>query len=204
MNKDKEQKVSQQLEMKLITGLRDITVPKEVSVKIKARAVEVTGPRGTLNKEFKHIPCEIIRHNASTIRVQVWHGQRKHLACVRTLCSHIENMIIGVTKGFLYKMRLVYAHFPINASVVDNGTSVEIRNFLGEKITRVVKLLPGVQIELSKDVKDELVLTGNDVENVSQSAASIRQSVLVRNKDIRKFLDGIFVSQKTNIVIDQP
>eukprot|EP00835_Amoeboradix_gromovi_P002703 NODE_158_length_16653_cov_0.456929.p9 type:complete len:191 gc:universal NODE_158_length_16653_cov_0.456929:929-1501(+) len=189
--------------MRLIVGFRDISVPEGVSIKVKARAVSVTGPRGTLNKEFKHIPCEITKHNSSTIRVQVWHGQRKHLACVRTLCSHIENLIIGVTKGFLYKMRLVYAHFPINVSIVDGGNTIEIRNFLGEKITRVVKLLPGVVVELSESTKDELILKGNNVENVSQSAASIRQSVLVRNKDIRKFLDGIFVSEKTNIVIDQ-
>eukprot|EP00834_Sanchytrium_tribonematis_P003035 NODE_107_length_18988_cov_0.534491.p13 type:complete len:191 gc:universal NODE_107_length_18988_cov_0.534491:9387-9959(+) len=189
--------------MRLVVGFRDIVIPEEVTVSVKARSVVVKGPRGELKKEFKHIPCEIIKHNSKTIRVRVWHGQRKHLACVRTLCSHIENLITGVTKGFLYKMRLVYAHFPINASVVDGGKTIEIRNFLGEKITRVVPMAPGVKVELSKDQKDELILQGNDVEAVSQSAASIRQSVLVRNKDIRKFLDGIFVSQKTNVVVDQ-
>lgn len=189
--------------MRLIVGFRDIKVPEEVSIKVKARSVEVTGPRGTLHRDFKHIPCEIQKHNSSTIRVQVWHGQRKHLACVRTLCSHIENLITGVTRGFLYKMRLVYAHFPINVSVINEGNCIEIRNFLGEKITRTVPLLKGVTIELSEAQKDELILTGNDVEAVSQSAAKIRQSVLVRNKDIRKFLDGIFVSEKTNIVIPE-
>jgi large subunit ribosomal protein L9e len=38
-------------------------------------------------------------------------------------------MIIGVTKGFLYKMRLVYAHFPINAIPNDDGSHLQIRNF---------------------------------------------------------------------------
>ena len=189
--------------MRLISGSRDIKIPAGVSVTIKARCVEVKGPRGELKREFKHIPCEITKFNSNTIRVAVWHAQRKHLACVRTLCSHIENLIIGVTKGFLYKMRLVYAHFPINVSIVDAGNTIEIRNFLGEKITRSVPLLKGVVVELGTGVKDELILSGNDVEAVSQSAAKIRQSVLVRNKDIRKFLDGIFVSEKTNIVLDE-
>ena len=117
-------------------------------------------------------------------------------------------------------MRFVYAHFPINVNVSDDGTTVEIRNFLGEKVLRKVDMLAGVKAELSKDQKDELVLTGNDVENVSQSgkhfysvifsfkfniscvAASIRQSVLVKNKDIRKFLDGIYVSEKTVMKTD--
>jgi large subunit ribosomal protein L9e len=65
--------------------------------------------------------------------------------------------------------------------------------------------------------KDELILTGNDIDNVSQSgashplsrysvdqfffalAASIQGSCRVRNKDIRKFLDGIYVSDKGTI-----
>lgn len=54
-------------------------------------------------------------------------------------------MIKGVTKGFEYKMRLVYAHFPINANITDDGTNIEIRNFLGEKRVRIVKMLPGRQ-----------------------------------------------------------
>lgn len=56
------------------------------------------------------------------------------LACIRTVCSHIENLITGVTKGFLYKMRFCYAHFPINVTLADR--TVEIRNFLGEKRVR--------------------------------------------------------------------
>ena len=56
----------------------------------------------------------------------------------------LQNMIKGVTKGFEYKMRLVYAHFPINANIIDDGTIVEVRNFLGEKRVRIVKMLPGI------------------------------------------------------------
>ena len=93
-------------------------------------------------------------------------------------------------------MRLVYAHFPINVNIVKDGKEIEIRNFLGEKIVRVVPMLDGVKIDRSANVKDELVLVGNDVELVSRSAASIHQSVLVKDKDIRKFLDGIYVSEK--------
>ena len=67
------------------------------------------------------------------------------------------------------------------------GTDCWIRrNFIGEKIVRRVTLLPGVDVEPSKNVKDELQLTGNSLENVSQSAADIQQIFRVRNKDIRK------------------
>lgn len=47
-------------------------------------------------------------------------------------------------------------------------------------------MLDGVTVSESKANKDELVLEGNDVNNVSQSAASIHGVCLVKNKDIRK------------------
>ncbi len=55
----------------------------------------------------------------------------------------MQNLIKGVTKGYEYKMRLVYAHFPININIED-ATKIEVRNFLGEKRVRVVHMLPGV------------------------------------------------------------
>lgn len=76
------------------------------------------------------------------------------------------------------------------------------RNFIGEKIVRRVTMHPGVDVEASKNQKDEIQLTGNSLENVSQSAADIQQACRVRNKDIRKFLDGLYVSERGNIVED--
>jgi large subunit ribosomal protein L9e len=60
--------------------------------------------------------------------------------CVRDHhLAHITDVTAGtvtpndtVTQGFEYKMRLVYAHFPININIEDKGGRVEIRNFLGE------------------------------------------------------------------------
>ena len=97
-------------------------------------------------------------------------------------------------------MRFVYAHFPINVIVEQNGKTVEIRNFLGERIVRSVKLLDGVSAKISEGVKDEIILTGNDIDLVSQSAANLQQTTAVKNKDIRKFLDGIYVSERGTVV----
>jgi len=106
-------------------------------------------------------------------------------------------MVLGVTKGFEYKMRFVYAHFPINCAITDDKKEIKINNFLGEKIVRKVKMLGGVEIARSAAVKDEIVLTGNNIEAVSQSAAMIHHSTFVPGgKDIRKFLDGTYVSEK--------
>ncbi|KAH6574339.1 hypothetical protein BASA50_002828 [Batrachochytrium salamandrivorans] len=181
--------------MRSISQEQEITIPDDVTLKVSARVFVVKGPRGELTKAFKHVQMDVTRTAKNKILVKVWHGGRKHVACIRTICSHIENMIKGVTKGFEYKMRFVYAHFPINANITDEKTLIEIRNFLGDKNTRRVKMLEGVTVDVTA-TKDEIVLVGNDIQNVSQSAASIQQSVLVKNKDIRKFLDGIYVSEK--------
>jgi len=66
-------------------------------------------------------------------------------------------------------MRSVYAHFPINIITENAGKTVEVRNFLGERIIRVVNMLDGVTAAMSTAQKDEIIVTGNDIELVSQS-----------------------------------
>ena len=140
----------------------------KVKVTVRNRNVRVQGPRGVLTRQFKQqLNIELI--GKKKLRVQKWFGIRKELATVRTVCSHIENMIVGVTKGYLYKMRTVYAHFPINVTTSEGNRVVEIRNFLGEKIIRRVVMGEGVTCVNSTAQKDELILQGNDIEAVSRS-----------------------------------
>ena len=106
------------------------------------------------------------------------------------------------SQGFKYKMRFVYAHFPINVAIVNSDTRVEIRNFLGEKVIRIVDALPGCKVKRSSDVKDEITIEGNDIQHVSRTCALIQQICAVKRKDIRKFLDGIYVSHKGHVVVD--
>ncbi|KAF7726358.1 hypothetical protein EC973_008938 [Apophysomyces ossiformis] len=186
--------------MRDIQKTDQLIIPDNVKVTVKARVITVEGPRGTLSKNLRHLNIEI-KAAKDKLNFAVYHGTRKHVACIRTVRSLINNMITGVTKGFQYKMRYVYAHFPINVIVNDGGKALEIRNFLGQKVAFHVNMREGVTCEASKAQKDELVLTGNDLEAVSQSAADIQQSCLVKNKDIRKFLDGIYVSER-NVLED--
>lgn len=94
------------------------------------------------------------------VKFIVWHGSRKHLACLRTAKAVVANMIKGVTVGFQYKMRAVYAHFPINIIISDDNKSAEIRNFLGEKRVRRVEMQEGVTIKEDKSQKDQVLVEG--------------------------------------------
>jgi large subunit ribosomal protein L9e len=191
--------------MKQLLSNGDVVITDGVTVEVKARQVRVKGPRGVLSRDFKHLSVDMYlveEDGQKKLKVDCHFGKKKKLASIRTACSHVMNLIKGVTKGFEYKMRLVYAHFPINVNIEDKGARVEIRNFLGEKRVRNVKMLPGVTIKRSDAVKDELILSGNDIENVSRSTALIHQQCLVKNKDIRKFLDGVYVSESGLLVKD--
>merc|ERR1712072_1498931 len=168
--------------MKTIHSNAAISIPDGVEVSIKSRVVSVTGPRGSLQKNFRHMDVDIKHDKAkNVITVEKWFGKKKELAAIKTVCSHIENLFTGVIKGFKYRMKLVYAHFPV-------------MNFIGQKVKFGVDALEGVK--LIRDAKDQGAFTveGNDIENVSRTCALISQSCKVRNKDFRKFLDEIYVS----------
>ncbi|XP_010934896.1 large ribosomal subunit protein uL6 [Elaeis guineensis] len=187
--------------MKTILATEMMDIPEGVKVRVKAKVIEVEGPRGKLTRDFKHLNLDFqLTDGGRKLKVDAWFGSRKTTAAIRTSISHVQNLITGVTKGFRYKMRFVYAHFPINASITNSNSSIEIRNFLGEKKVRKVDMLEGVTIVRSDKVKDELIIEGSDIELVSRSAALINQKCHVKNKDIRKFLDGIYVSEKGTMV----
>jgi len=183
-----------------IQSLAKLNIPDGVTLTVKGRNVTVKGPRGTLNKSLHHLNLDMrVDKKRKTFTVMRWFGTRTDNATINTAIALVRNMVTGVTKGYQYKLRFASAHFPINVSV--EGQEVEIRNFLGEKRVRRKLVSPNVKVYRTdiKLVKDELVLEGNSVEEVSQQAAQIHELCLVKNKDIRKFLDGIYVQTKTNI-----
>ncbi|XP_058072837.1 large ribosomal subunit protein uL6-like [Magnolia sinica] len=172
--------------MKTILASQTMDVPDGMKIKVKAKMIEVEGPHGKLMRNFKHLNLDFqLIEGGKKMKVEAWFGSRKTMAVIRTAINHVQNLITGITKGYHYKMRFVYSHFPINASITNGNKSIEIRNFLGEK--KVQK------------VEHELVLDGNDVELVSHSAALINQKCHVKNKDIRKFLNSIYVSERATI-----
>ncbi|CCW68179.1 unnamed protein product [Phytomonas sp. Hart1] len=185
-----------------IKSQSSISIPEGVSVEFKNRILTVKGPRGTLTRDFRYLQLDFRVDNLKrTFTVIRWFGSKIPIACINTTLSHVRNLICGVTKGFRFKIRSAYAHFPININV--EGQNIEIRNFLGEKRVRRVLLPDSIKVYQTdpSKVKDELVLEGNDLEQVSREAAVLHQLCAVKKKDIRKFLDGIYVQTKTNVEV---
>merc|ERR1740123_2686052 len=82
-----------------------LPIPADVEMKVKSRKVTVKGPRGTVIKDFSHLPCEIeglkdggAKRKGPHLRIRMWFGGYKQACAVNTLKSHIQNMITGVTE----------------------------------------------------------------------------------------------------------
>jgi len=175
---------------------REIPIPDGIKVTIKSRRIWVEGERGKLYRDFKHAMITLRKTKNNTVLVEKRFDKKKRCAVVKTIAGHIQNLFVGVTKGFRYKMKLVYAHFPINATVLNEGKTLQVLNYIGQKAKRRVNVRPGVTIEEPQGTKDELWIEGNDIDAVAGSASAIWQSCRVTDKDIRKFLDGIYVYSK--------
>jgi large subunit ribosomal protein L9e len=133
------------------------------------------------------------------LNVRCWLGNRKQVARIGTLFGHVKNMITGVTVGYRYKMRFVTSHFPIKHTINADKTEVSDTHFMGKRHRMLVKAAPGVTIR-DGGIKDEIYVDGNCLDDVAQTAGRIHQSASIREKDLRKFLDGIHVSEKTHLV----
>lgn len=119
------------------TSIRPRTDVQDAGAESKARYVAdwQLHTAGKLTKNLGHLSVTFSRPSKSVINIELHHGARKNVATLRTVRTLINNMIIGVTRGYKYKMRYVYAHFPINVNIEKNKETgvyeVEIRYVLG-------------------------------------------------------------------------
>ena len=176
--------------MRLPEISRIIQVPDGVEVGLAGRKVTVKGDKGTLTRDFSYVPISI-DVNGKTIRVWAEWPRKKEASLVGTIHSHIQNMISGVQKGFSYKLKIVFSHFPISVKV--QGKTVLIENFTGERRARKAKIVGDVQVKVQSE---DIVVQGLNLEDVSQTAANIEQATKVKKKDPRVFLDGIYVYER--------
>ena len=170
---------------------KTVEIPSDVEIIIDESRVTARGPKGELTRDFSHALVEISLEE-SIVRVMKEWPKKKEAAIVGTVRSLIENMILGVKEGFTYKLKMVYAHFPV--SVKTDQDRVIIENFAGQRRTIIVKILGSSKVSVEGD---DVIIRGINLEEVSQTAANIEQVARVRRKDPRVFLDGIYVYEKT-------
>jgi large subunit ribosomal protein L6 len=176
--------------MRLPEISRIIPIPDGVVVNIDGHKVTVRGSKSTLTRDFSHAAVSL-ETDGKTVRVWAQWPRKKEASLVGTIESHIKNMITGVTKGYTYKLKIVFSHFPITVKLQDRAVLIE--NFTGERRARKANILGDVKVKLEPD---DIIVQGAKLEDVSQTAANIEMITRVTNKDPRVFLDGIYVFER--------
>jgi large subunit ribosomal protein L6 len=176
--------------MRAVEVSKTVQIPEDVEVTLEEKKVTVKGAKGTLTRDFSSAPIKLELYD-KTIKVWAEWPRKKEAALVGTIYSHIQNMITGVRKGFTYKLKIVFSHFPISVKVKDKEVFIE--NFTGERNPRRAKIIGDVKIKVQSE---DVIIQGINLEEVSQTAANIEQATKVKNKDPRVFLDGIYVYER--------
>jgi len=171
---------------------RKLPIPEGVQIDIQGRRIKATGPKGTIGEDFGHLPVQFAVEGQS-LRVYAAWARKREVALVGTALAHVRNMIRGVTSGFTYKLKIVYAHFPVTVKVNEKDKKLTIDNFTGEKTARVVRIVGSAKVKLASD---EIHVQGINLNDVSQTAANIQYATKIPDKDQRVFLDGIYIFEK--------
>ena len=167
-----------------------IRIPNDVNIDVNTFKVLVSGEKGKLERNFyspifKNL-LKIEKINDS-VKVSINSDKRKMKSEVGTVASHIRNMIEGVTKGYTYKLKIIYMHFPITVKV--SGKEIVVNNFLGEEFPRKAKTVGDCKVEVQGE---EIIVTGINKEEVGQTVANIERATRIKARDRRVFMDGIY------------
>ncbi|MEM3515135.1 MAG: 50S ribosomal protein L6 [Saccharolobus sp.] len=177
--------------MQAINLKEEILIPDNVKVTVNDLEVKVKGPKGEIVKNFSYAKGIELKIVDGKIILETTFANRRKKALFYSIISHINNMIVGVTKGYRYYLKIVYTHFPISVKVV--GDEVQISNLIGEKNIRKAKILSGVKVTVKGD---DIIVEGIDLENVAQTAANIESAAKITGFDRRVFSDGIYIYNK--------
>ena len=173
---------------KILTA--EIEVPKEITARVTNNTVTVKGKKGEVTRSLPSKKITI-KLEGSMIVIEAKKASKNEKTMVGSYQSHIKNMLKGCMEGHQYSLKIASLHFPMNVSVTK--TQFIIKNFLGEKVPRVINITNGVNIKVEGD---HVNVEGVKLEDVSQMAASIEQLTRIRNRDTRIFQDGIYITVK--------
>lgn len=170
--------------------VKEVEMPEGVSVVLDKRTLTVKGKLGEAKKHFDKVNINIAV-DGNKVSISPFSKKKKDNVIVNTVSSLIGNMVTGVSKGYTYRLKVVYAHFPISVKI--KGDEIHVENFVGERSPRVAKIVGSCKVTTEGD---DIIVKGVSVEDVGQTSANVELATKIRRKDSRIFLDGVYIYQK--------
>jgi len=168
-----------------------IEIPKGVEADIEGNLIKVKGKEGDIERRF-NINKLVFEKRDKKIVIGHENSTKKEKKLTNTITAHIKNMFKGVQEKFDYKLKIASSHFPISVELKENKATV--KNFLGGKIPREVKILEGVEVKIDNDI---ITIKSINKELAGQTSANFEKATRIKMKDKRVFQDGIFIINKS-------
>ncbi len=164
-----------------------ISIPEGVQIKDEGGLIEIIGKNGKDSRNFAHLDIKF-NVDGKTLTIEASKNTKKYKRALKTAQAHIKNMILGVQNGWEKKLKIIYQHFPIQLK--QQGNTMMISNFLGERAPRLAKIKNKTTVEVKGA---DVVVKGINKEDVGCTAANIEKATKILNKDRRVFQDGVFI-----------
>jgi large subunit ribosomal protein L6 len=143
-----------------------IPLPKGVEVDVKGVNVTVSGPKGTISREF-HPDMEIVLEDGR-LEVRRPTNQRRHRELHGLTRSLLNNMVVGVTEGFEKKLEIRGVGYRVE---LENDGSLDLQ--LG--FSHPLRVSPPQGIEFEVETRKKIItVKGIRKDVVGQVAAEIR------------------------------
>jgi large subunit ribosomal protein L6 len=141
-----------------------VVLPAGVEVEVNAGVVSVKGPLGALTQRLH--PSVALERDGAQVKVQAVAGGVNANAMSGTVRALLNNMVIGVSKGFERKLNLVGVGYRAQAQ----GDKLNLT--LGFSHPVAHQMPAGIKVETP--TQTEVVIKGVDKQQVGQVAAEIR------------------------------
>jgi len=172
-----------------------IEIPEGVEIDLEGEKIIVKGSERANERKFDFSNLTVEKKNNKII-IENKKASKKEKRNMNTIAAHIRNMVKGVKEEFEYKLKICFSHFPITVEV--KGNEALVKNFLGERTPRKVKIPAGAKVKVDKEV---ITITASNIETAGQAAANFENVTRIANRDRRVFQDGIFITSKCGVLI---
>lgn len=173
-----------------------INLPAGITATVQEGNVIIKGPKGEVSKKLGD-PTVTVKTEKNIINIDCLKATRREKAKAYSIVAHLNNMIKGSQEPYKYKLKICSGHFPMNCTITNN--QVVIKNFLGEKVPRIVKFKKGVTVKIDGV---HILIESPDKELAGQTSADIEQATRISGRDLRVFQDGIYLIEKASQPIE--
>ena len=145
-------------------GLKPISLPAKVAIKVEGNTVQVEGPKGKL--DFS-VPAGIsLKSEDGNVIVSRATEQREHRALHGTVRSIVNNMITGVSTGFVKDLEI----HGVGLRAAVKGSDLDLS--LGSSHPLLHPIPSGLTVTVNENTK--IKVEGIDKQLVGQFAAEVR------------------------------